>query len=45
MESIDIAYSIMIEGIEFKETDFSDTTPEFKNIRLKPIDSNTMVNT
>ncbi len=41
MESIDIAYSIMIEGIEFKETDFSDTTPEFKNIRLKPIDSNT----
>jgi len=40
MESIDIAYKINIEGYIFKETDFSDTTPEFKNIKLKPIDTN-----
>jgi len=40
MESIDIAYSVTIEGLQFNEIDFSDTTPEFKNIRLKPIDSN-----
>lgn len=38
MESIDIAYEINIEGTQFNvEVIFFDTTPEFKNIRLKPI--------
>jgi hypothetical protein len=39
VESIRIAYRLRIEeGIQFKEIDFFDTTPEFKNIVLLPID-------
>ena len=38
METIQIAYGLTIEGLQFKEIDFSDTTPEFKNIALKSID-------
>jgi len=40
MEMIQIAYSLKIEGLQFKEIDFSDVCPEFKNIILKPIDPN-----
>ncbi len=39
MESIRIAYRLMIEGaFQFNEIDFSDTTPEFKNIVLRRTD-------
>ena len=38
MKTIKIAYGLTIEGLQFKEIDFSDTTPEFKNIALKLID-------
>ncbi len=38
MRSIQIAYQLRIEGVQFKEIDFFDTTPEFKNIVLRPID-------
>jgi hypothetical protein len=41
MENIQIAYKLRIEGLQFNETNFSDVTPEFKNIILKPIDSHT----
>jgi hypothetical protein len=40
METIQIVYGLRIEGIQFKEIDFSDTTPEFKNIILRPTDEN-----
>ncbi len=39
METIQIVYGLRIEGIQFKEIDFSDTTPEFKNIILRPTDA------
>ena len=39
MEKIQIAYSLRIEGLLFNEITFSDVTPEFKNIILKPVDS------
>ena len=38
MENVQIAYGIRIDGLQFKEIDFSDTTPEFKNIVLRSID-------
>lgn len=38
METIRIAYGLRIEGLQFKEIGFSDTTPEFKNIILRSID-------
>lgn len=38
MDSIRVAYRMRIEGLQFKEIDFSDTTPEFKNIVLRPVD-------
>jgi hypothetical protein len=39
---IQIAYKLKIEGLQFpEEISFSDVTPEFKNIILKPIDSKT----
>ena len=41
MENIQIAYKLRIDGLQFKEVNFSDVTPEFKNIILKPIDSKT----
>jgi len=37
MEAIQIVYGLTIEGLQFNEIDFSDTTPEFKNIALKLI--------
>ena len=40
METVQIAYGLKIEGHQFKEIDFSDTTPEFKNIVLRSIDEN-----
>jgi hypothetical protein len=40
MEIIQIAYRIRIDGLQFNEVDFSDTTPEFKNISLRQIDAN-----
>lgn len=40
MEIIKIAYKLKIEGLQFNEIHFSDVTPEFKNIILKPVDSN-----
>lgn len=39
MEKIQIAYSLRIEGLLFNEITFSDVSPEFKNIILKPVDS------
>lgn len=39
MDKIQIAYSIRIEGPQFKEISFLDVTPEFKNIILKPVDT------
>ncbi len=39
MITIQVAYSLRIEGTQFnEEIDFLDTTPEFSNIILKPID-------
>lgn len=38
MKTVRIVYGLTIEGLQFKEIDFSDTTPEFKNIALKSID-------
>jgi hypothetical protein len=38
MESIQVAYGLRIDGLQFKEIDFIDTTPEFKNILLRPIE-------
>ena len=38
MEFIRIAYRFIIEGLQFREIDFFDTTPEFKNIVLRQID-------
>lgn len=35
-----MAYGLRIDGLQFKEIDFSDTTPEFKNIILRPVDEN-----
>ena len=38
MQSIRIAYRFRIEGLQFREIDFFDTTPEFKNILLRQVD-------
>ncbi len=38
MQSIQIAYRFRIEGLQFREIDFFDTTPEFKNILLRQVD-------
>jgi hypothetical protein len=40
MQSIRIAYRFRIEGLQFREIDFFDTTPKFKNILLRQIDEN-----
>jgi hypothetical protein len=40
METIQIAYNLRIEGLQFNEINFSDVTPEFKNIVLKPVGPN-----
>ena len=40
METIQIAYGLRINGLQFKEICFSDTMTEFKNIVLRPIDEN-----
>lgn len=37
MELIQIVFGIRIDSIEFPEVSFSDTTPEYKNITLVPI--------
>jgi hypothetical protein len=39
MERIQIVFGIRIDGIGFPEISFSDTTPEYKNITLVPINS------
>ena len=36
MKSIQIAYGLRIHGLQFNEINFADTTPEFKNITLRP---------
>jgi len=36
MKSIQIAYGLIIHGLQFNEINFTDTTPEFKNITLRP---------
>lgn len=38
MKTVQIAYGLRIDGLQFKEIDFFDTTPEFKNIVLRSID-------
>lgn len=39
MECIQIVFEIRIEGGDFPELSFADTTPEYKNITLNPIDT------
>ena len=39
MDTINIVFALSIKGNQFKNIDFADTTPEFKNISLKLVDS------
>ena len=40
MERIPAVFEIRIHGLQFPELSFADTTPEFKNIKLNPVDPN-----
>lgn len=40
MEQVQIIFEIQINGLEFPEVSFGETTPEFKNIRLNPTNIN-----
>jgi len=38
MKTIQIVYGLKIEGLQFNEINFADTTPEYKNIILRPLE-------